>query len=35
MYADRKIRKEMTEKRDTYDEIQEITQQIMNHAPLG
>ena len=28
MYADRKIRKEMTEKRDTYDEIQALTQQI-------
>ncbi|HZK32496.1 MAG TPA: chromosomal replication initiator protein DnaA [Corynebacterium sp.] len=30
MYADRKIRKEMTEKRDTYDEIQALTQQIKN-----
>ncbi|AKK07474.1 chromosomal replication initiator protein DnaA [Corynebacterium testudinoris] len=28
MYADRKIRKEMTEKRDTYDEIQLLTQRI-------
>ena len=30
MYADRKIRKEMTEKRDTYDEIQSLTQKIKN-----
>ena len=30
MYADRKIRKEMTEKRDTYDEIQSLTQLIKN-----
>lgn len=30
MYADRKIRKEMTEKRDTYDEIQLLTQKIKN-----
>ena len=28
MYADRKIRKEMTEKRATYDEIQTLTQRI-------
>ncbi len=28
MYADRKIRKEMTENRETYDEIQELTQII-------
>ena len=32
MYADRKIRKEMTEKRGTYDEIQELTQVIKNRA---
>ncbi|MHA2787526.1 chromosomal replication initiator protein DnaA [Corynebacterium sp. S7] len=32
MYADRKIRKEMTEKRDTYDEIQELTQIIKNRG---
>lgn len=31
MYADRKIRKEMTEKRDTYDEIQELTQILKNN----
>lgn len=30
MYADKKIRKEMTEKRDTYDEIQQLTQLIKN-----
>lgn len=30
IYADRKIRKEMTEKRDTYDEIQTLTQRIKN-----
>ena len=30
MYADRKIRKEMTENRETYDEIQELTQIIKN-----
>ncbi|WP_370914828.1 MULTISPECIES: chromosomal replication initiator protein DnaA [unclassified Corynebacterium] len=28
MYADRKIRKEMTEKHDTYDQIQELTRTI-------
>ncbi|SDM02594.1 chromosomal replication initiator protein [Corynebacterium mycetoides] len=32
MYADRKIRKEMTENRGTYDEIQELTQMIKNRA---
>lgn len=32
MYADRKIRKEMTEKRDTYDEIQQLTQLIKNRG---
>ena len=32
MYADRKIRKEMTENRGTYDEIQELTQVIKNRA---
>lgn len=31
MYADKKIRKEMTEKRDTYDEIQQLTQLIKNN----
>ena len=30
MYADRKIRKEITENRETYDEIQELTQIIKN-----
>lgn len=30
MYADKKIRKEMTEKRDTYDEIQLLTAEIKN-----
>ncbi|MDO5671128.1 MAG: chromosomal replication initiator protein DnaA [Corynebacterium sp.] len=30
MYAERKIKKEMTEKRDTYDEIQQLTQLIKN-----
>ncbi|PAT11709.1 chromosomal replication initiator protein DnaA [Corynebacterium hadale] len=35
MYADRKIRKEMTEKRGTYDEIQELTQMIKNKARMG
>ncbi|MDR7330596.1 chromosomal replication initiator protein DnaA [Corynebacterium guangdongense] len=30
MYADRKIRKEITENRDTYDEIQSLTQLIKN-----
>ncbi|RNE48130.1 chromosomal replication initiator protein DnaA [Corynebacterium alimapuense] len=34
MYADRKIRKEMTEKRDTYDEIQQLTQMIKNRGRL-
>ncbi|MEH0147943.1 chromosomal replication initiator protein DnaA [Corynebacterium sp. Q4381] len=32
MYADRKIRKEISENRDTYDEIQELTQVIKNRA---
>ena len=32
MYADRKIRKEMTENRGTYDEIQELTQIIKARA---
>ena len=32
MYADRKIRKEMTENRGTYDEIQELTQIVKNRA---
>ncbi|AGF71019.1 chromosomal replication initiator protein DnaA [Corynebacterium halotolerans] len=32
MYAERKIRKEMTEKRDTYDEIQQLTQLIKNRG---
>ncbi|MDO5511503.1 chromosomal replication initiator protein DnaA [Corynebacterium sp.] len=32
MYADRKIRKEMTEKRDTYDEIQALTHLIKNRG---
>lgn len=32
IYADRKIRKEMTEKRNTYDEIQALTQRIKNHG---
>ena len=32
MYADRKIRKEMTENRETYDEIQELTQIIKNRV---
>ncbi|OEX92144.1 chromosomal replication initiation protein DnaA [Corynebacterium sp. BCW_4722] len=32
MYADRKIRKEMTENRATYDEIQELTQIVKNRA---
>jgi len=32
MYADRKIRKEMTEKRDTYDEIQALTQLVKNRG---
>lgn len=31
MYAERKIKKEMTEKRDTYDEIKELTQRIKNN----
>ncbi|WP_297587522.1 chromosomal replication initiator protein DnaA [uncultured Corynebacterium sp.] len=35
MYADRKIRKEMTETRSTYDEIQELTQIIKNKARQG
>ncbi|SDS70240.1 MULTISPECIES: chromosomal replication initiator protein DnaA [Corynebacterium] len=34
MYADRKIRKEMTENRGTYDEIQELTQMIKNRARM-
>ncbi|WP_152822972.1 MULTISPECIES: chromosomal replication initiator protein DnaA [unclassified Corynebacterium] len=32
MYADRKIRKEMKEKRDTYDEIQQLTQTIKSRG---
>ena len=32
IYADRKIRKEMTENRNTYDEIQALTQRIKNHG---
>jgi len=32
IYADRKIRKEMTEKRNTYDEIQSLTQRIKNRG---
>ncbi|KQB84660.1 chromosomal replication initiator protein DnaA [Corynebacterium oculi] len=32
MYADRKIRKEMQEKRDTYDEIQQLTQTIKSRG---
>ncbi|QGU03297.1 chromosomal replication initiator protein DnaA [Corynebacterium comes] len=32
MYADRKIRTEMTEKRDVYDEIQQLTQLIKNRG---
>ncbi len=32
MYADRKIRQEMTEKRDTYDEIQQLTQLIKSRG---
>lgn len=32
MYADRKIRKEITEKRDTYDEIQKLTSKIKNYG---
>ena len=32
MYADRKIRGEMTEKRDVYDEIQQLTQLIKNRG---
>ena len=31
IYADRKIRKEMTENRNTYDEIQALTQRVKNH----
>ncbi|MDO5032190.1 chromosomal replication initiator protein DnaA [Corynebacterium sp.] len=31
IYADRKIRKEMTENRNTYDEIQALTQRIKSH----
>ncbi|MDY5785676.1 chromosomal replication initiator protein DnaA [Corynebacterium sp.] len=34
MYAERKIRKEMTENRGTYDEIQELTQMIKNRARM-
>ena len=34
MYADRKIRKEITENRGTYDEIQELTQMIKNRARI-
>lgn len=32
MYADRKIRTEMTQKRDTYDEIQQLTQLIKSRG---
>lgn len=32
MYADRKIRKEMTENRNTYDEIQSLTQRIKSRG---
>lgn len=32
MYADRKIRKEIAENRETYDEIQELTQLVKNRA---
>ena len=32
IYADRKIRKEMAEKRNTYDEIQSLTQRIKNRG---
>ncbi|AFH50910.1 chromosomal replication initiator protein DnaA [Corynebacterium pseudotuberculosis] len=32
MYADRKIRKEITEKKETYDEIQLLTQQIKSSS---
>lgn len=32
IYADRKIRKEMTENRNTYDEIQALTQRIKNRG---
>ena len=35
MYADRKIRKEMTEKRDTYDEIQQLTQIIKTRGRVS
>ncbi|WKD56591.1 Chromosomal replication initiator protein DnaA [Corynebacterium capitovis DSM 44611] len=35
MYADRKIRKEMTENRGTYDEIQQLTQMIKNRARMS
>lgn len=31
IYADRKIRKEMTVNRNTYDEIQALTQRVKNH----
>ena len=34
MYADRKIRKEIAENRDTYDEIQELTQLVKNRARM-
>ncbi|WP_288832406.1 chromosomal replication initiator protein DnaA [uncultured Corynebacterium sp.] len=34
MYADRKIRKEITENRGTYDDIQELTQMIKNRARM-
>lgn len=32
MYADRKIRKEISEKRDTYDQIQQLTQRIKSQS---
>lgn len=34
MYADRKIRKEMTENHETYNEIQELTHRIKNYGRL-
>ena len=35
MYADRKIRKEMTENRNTYDEIQQLTQIIKTRGRVS
>ncbi len=32
MHSERKIRKELAEKRDTYDEIQKITTMIKNYG---